>query len=104
MLKPKPLTNTIENCVLNMAADALDYDTFSSMNKPQFIEGDRLRWIEEDWRDCLTDFGTVIGRFYGYLAHRQVWMWGYLIWLDNQSPSARWCRVDTAWEEDLERI
>lgn len=66
--------------------------------------GEVLSWIPlEDEEIALNDWGIVIGRFYGYAPERGRWMWCYLILLDPDSPSARWCAVDTAWEDDLER-
>jgi hypothetical protein len=67
--------------------------------------GEVLRWIPlEDEEIALIDWGIVIGRFYGYAPERCRWMWCYLLLLDPDSPSARWCVVDTAWENDLERF
>ncbi|MGD2184402.1 hypothetical protein [Lusitaniella coriacea] len=66
--------------------------------------GEVLYWIPlEDEESALSDWGIVIGRFYGYAPERTRWMWCYLLLLDPDSPSARWCVVDTAWEDDLER-
>ncbi len=45
-----------------------------------------------------------MGRFYGYSAENGYWMWCYLVLLDLDSPSARWCVIDTAWEQDLELL
>ena len=74
---------------------------FPNVDKPRYLEGEKLRWITQDEN---TDWGVVLGRFYNYAPHRRLWMWCYLIWLDENSPSAAWILADTAWEEDLERL
>lgn len=51
-----------------------------------------------------SEWGTVIGRFYNYAAHRCYWMWRYILWLDRASLSAAWVVAATTWEEDLARI
>jgi hypothetical protein len=66
---------------------------------PRFLYGDKLRWIPMNGG---ADWGTVIGRFYGFASHHCSWKWCYLIWLDKESPSSAWVIADTAWEEDLE--
>jgi len=66
---------------------------------PRFLYGDKLRWIPMNGG---ADWGTVIGRFYGFASHYCSWKWCYLIWLDKESPSSTWVIADTAWEEDLE--
>ncbi|MEM8780411.1 MAG: hypothetical protein AAGF26_16380 [Cyanobacteria bacterium P01_G01_bin.49] len=74
---------------------------FLDAAKPMYAVGTVVRWrLFDDPK--LTDWGIVIGRFYGYGPENQRWMWCYLILLDLDSPSARWCVVDTAWEQDLE--
>ncbi len=66
---------------------------------PRYQEGDHVRWRPlADNTDC----GVVIGRFYTYVLHQSDWAICYLIWLDQDSPSAAWTVADTAWEEDLE--
>lgn len=62
--------------------------------------GDRLQWVPTGGE--AVDWGIVIGRFYGFAPHRHSWQWCYLVWLDHDSPSARWAVADTAWKEDLE--
>jgi hypothetical protein len=66
---------------------------------PRFLYGDKLRWISTN---SGADWGTVIGRFYGFASHHCSWKWCYLIWLNKESPSSAWVVADTAWEEDLE--
>ena len=61
--------------------------------------GDKVQWKP---LPDPTDWGIVIGRFYAYAHHRCQWGSKYVIWLDQDSPSAAWIAVDTAWEEDLE--
>ena len=68
---------------------------------PRYKEGDRVRWRP---LTNNTDWGIVIGRYYMYAPHRCGWAVGYLIRLDQDSPSAAWTVSDTAWEEDLEAI
>lgn len=86
---------------LPLPADSPSF--FLDAQPPCFEFGSLLRWIPiEDM--ALTDWGIVIGRFYGYAPESGRWMWCYLLLLDPDSPSARWCLVDTAWESDLERF
>jgi len=75
-------------------------DEFPNTAKtPCFLYGDKLRWIGTG-----TDWGTAIGRFYGFAPHLCCWTWCYLIWLSKDSPSAAWISADIAWEEDLEPL
>lgn len=74
---------------------------FPDVQVPDFLYGDQLQWIS-DLGD--TDWGVVIGRFYSFAPHRCCWMWGYLIWLNKNSPSATRKDSDTAWEDDLELL
>ncbi|WP_013334743.1 hypothetical protein [Gloeothece verrucosa] len=71
--------------------------------KPMYAVGTVVRWRTFDEPE-LTDWGIVMGRFYGYAPENGRWMWCYLILLDIDAPSARWCVLDTAWEQDLERF
>ena len=87
------------NQKLPLPADSPSF--FLDTKPPRFKFGSLLRWIPlEDM--TLTDWGIVIGRFYGYAPESGRWMWCYLLLLDPDSPSASWCVVDTAWEGDLE--
>jgi hypothetical protein len=76
---------------------------FLDASVPRFPFATAVRWtlLEEPE---LTDWGIIIGRFYGYAPESGHWMWCYLVLLDPGSPSSRWCVVDTAWEVDLERL
>ena len=74
---------------------------FPDIQVPHFLYGDQLQWISDSGD---TDWGVVIGRFYSFAPHRCYWMWGYLIWLDKNSPSATKKDTDTAWEEYLEAL
>ncbi|MGB3691944.1 MAG: hypothetical protein WA865_06650 [Spirulinaceae cyanobacterium] len=76
---------------------------FLDATPPQFPFGSIVRWTPLEEPE-LTDWGMVIGRFYGYAPESGRWMWCYLILLDPDSLSSRWCLVDTAWEYDLERF
>lgn len=74
---------------------------FLDAQPPTFAFGAKVRWLPLD--DLVpSDFGLIVGRFYGYLPERMRWSWCYVILLDPDCPSARWCSVDTAWESDLE--
>lgn len=73
--------------------------SFPKVETPRFMDGDKLRWIPCG-KD--TDWGVVIGRFYGFAPHHYCWTWCYILWLDKNSPSAAWTVADIAWEEDLE--
>lgn len=75
--------------------------SFPDVEIPQFLYGDRLRWISEGE---ATDWGIVIGRFYSFAPHSCCWAWCYLIWLDPDSPSSSWIMTDIAWEEDLKPV
>ncbi|WP_217650440.1 hypothetical protein [Spirulina major] len=80
---------------------------FLSAQPPRFEMGAVVQWVpftDEEDDIALADFGIVMGRFYGYASHSGQWLWCYLIYLDPDAPSARWCSVDTAWENDLERL
>jgi hypothetical protein len=95
--------------ILRLTARKISISTeipdFNKAPLPRFKLGTVLRWIPlEDEEIALNDWGIVIGRFYGYAPERGCWLWCYLILLDPDSPSARWCAVDTAWEDDLERL
>jgi hypothetical protein len=76
-------------------------EAFPHVEPPRFLEGDLLQWIAQGES---TDWGVAIGRFYSFAPHRRCWTWCYLIWLDANSPSAAWVRVDIAWEADLELL
>ena len=66
---------------------------------PRFLYGDRLCWMSDGE---VTDWGTVIGKFYSFAPHYDRWRWCYLLWLDIDSPSSAWLTADIAWEDDLE--
>ncbi|NEO26786.1 MAG: hypothetical protein F6K03_07780 [Kamptonema sp. SIO4C4] len=84
---------------LPLPADAPSF--FLEAKPPYFPIGTVVRWLPLD--DFMPpDWGVVIGRFYGYAPERCRWLWCYVILLDPDAPSARWCGVDTAWENDLE--
>lgn len=74
---------------------------FLDAAKPLYAVGTVVRWRLFDEPE-LTDWGIVMGRFYGYGPENGRWMWCYLILLDLHAPSSSWCVVDTAWEQDLE--
>ncbi len=70
---------------------------------PCFMCGDHLKWKPLSDIDNI-DTGIVIGRCYLFAHHRNQWAWKYLIFLDPDSYSRRFCTADTAWEEDLEPL
>ncbi len=70
---------------------------------PKFLYGDHIKWKLPSDTDN-TDTGVIIGRFYAFAHHRNQWAWKYLIFLDPDSYSRRFCTADTAWEEDLEPL
>ena len=70
---------------------------------PYFLYGDRVKWKPLSEADNI-DTGVVIGRCYLFAHHRNQWAWKYLIFLDPDSYSRRFCTADTAWEEDLEPL
>lgn len=74
---------------------------FPNSVTPCYQEGDRVRWRS---LTNNTDWGIVIGRYYTYAQHQCSWAVCYLVWLNEDSPSAAWTVTDTAWEEDLEAI
>lgn len=74
---------------------------FPDAQVPYFLYGDQLRWISDSGD---TDWGVVVGRFYSFAPHRCCWMWGYLIWLNKDSPSATRKVTDTVWEEELKPL
>jgi len=84
---------------------AADSPAFFLEAKPARFEfGATVRWMAlSDELPELCDFGVVVGRFFGYAPERSRWLWCYLLLLDSDSPNARWCTVETFWEEDLER-
>lgn len=49
--------------------------TFPEVEVPHFLYGDRLCWTSSDE---TTDWGIVIGRFYGFAPHCCGWRWCYL--------------------------
>jgi len=75
--------------------------TFPDVEVPNFLYGDRLRWLSNGE---TTDWGIAIGRFYSFAPHCGRWRWCYLIWLDPDSPSVTWVKADIAWEDDLEPV
>lgn len=93
---PSPLTK------LHLPPAATDLpNTFPGVEIPRFLYSDRLCWTAQGE---ITDWGTVIGRFYSFAPHCCRWHWCYLIWLAPDSPSAAWGRADIAWEDDLEPL
>ncbi|HEY9819038.1 MAG TPA: hypothetical protein V6D20_24990 [Candidatus Obscuribacterales bacterium] len=102
--RPLQIIHRTFGCALNLGhlhlPSAPDLPAaFLQVEMPRFHLGDRLRWIPYGNE---TDWGLVMGRFYGYAPHSRRWQWRYLIWLDPASPSAAWVRADIAWEDDLE--
>ncbi|MGQ4648118.1 hypothetical protein [Lyngbya aestuarii] len=67
---------------------------------PKFLYGDRVEWKSLSDTDNI-DTGVIIGRFYLFAHHQNQWAWKYLIFLDSDSYSRRFCSADTAWEQDL---
>jgi hypothetical protein len=68
---------------------------------PKFLYGDRVRWKRLVETDPI-DTGVILGRVYLFAHHRHLWAWKYLILLDPNSYSRRFCTADGAWEQDLE--
>lgn len=87
------------NLTLPLSPDSVSF--FLDAEPPTFSFGVMVRWFPLD-NLIPPDFGIVIGRFYGYIPERMQWSWCYVILLDPNCPSARWCSVDTGWESDLE--
>jgi hypothetical protein len=98
---PASLCPTLHPAIAASEPDIALPATFPDVEMPRFLYGNRLRWIA---KDEITDWGTVIGRFYSFASHRCHWRWCYLIWLDPDSPSSTWVKVDIAWEDDLEPL
>lgn len=73
-------------------------DTFTT---PRFKIGDFLRYIPENDFSPL-DKGKTIGFYYCYAVHRGTWMWRYVLWLDEDSPSRDWLKATGVWEDDVE--
>lgn len=70
---------------------------------PRFTCGDRVKWkplLDPD----KTDTGVIIGGVYLFAHHQNQWTWKYLVFLDPDSYSRRFCTADAAWEEDLEPL
>ena len=74
---------------------------FAEQITPRYQEGDRVRWRLVT---NSTDWGTIIGHFYGYAPHLSQWSVYYLIRLAADSPSSSWTVTDIAWEDDLESL
>ncbi len=74
-----------------------------SATVPKFLYGDRVKWRLLPDEDEIKA-GVIIGRFYAYAPHRVSWGWKYLILLDAESYSIKFCAADTAGEECLEAI
>ena len=82
----------ISDCLSRVSKLPLPADSpsfFLDAQLPRFPFGSVLRWIPMD--DCgLTDWGIVIGRYYGYAPESGRWMWCYLLLLD---PDSTFCSV-----------
>ena len=101
-IRHPPLDTFTPLTKLHLPSPATDLPTnFPDVEIPRFLYGDRLCWTAQGE---ITDWGTVIGRFYSFAPHGCRWHWCYLIWLDPDSPSAAWVRADIAWEGDLEPL
>ncbi len=71
-----------------------------SVVQPRFTIGDRVRFVPMP----AEDFGIITGLQCAPAEHLQDWAWGYIVWLDAQSPSHQWACSDFAWEDDLELL
>lgn len=82
----------------------IDMPTWSlDTTRPVFRLGEVVQWIPFDETEkALTDWGIVVGKFYGYAPQSLKWMWCYLVLLDPDCLAAQWGMVDTAWENELE--
>lgn len=67
---------------------------------PKFQLGDHVRFVPMP----AEDYGTIVGIQFTLAEHLQDWVWRYVIWLDDQSPSRQWTRTDLAWEDDLQLL
>lgn len=73
-------------------------DTFTN---PRFKIGKKLRYIPETDSSPI-DRGQIIGFYYCYAVAKAIWMWRYVLWLDEDSPSRDWLKTTVVWEDDVE--
>ncbi|MGK7930887.1 MAG: hypothetical protein AB4041_05570 [Microcystaceae cyanobacterium] len=73
----------------------------NTFRTPLFKIGDLLRYIPENDSSPL-DQGKIIGLYYCYAVHQGTWMWRYVLWLDEDSPSRDWLKATVVWESDVE--
>ncbi len=77
------------------------FDNGSLKATPRYREGTKIRLTPIDG---ISEWGTIIGRYFAYAPHRGMWMWRYIFWLDQNSTSAAWLKATLAWEEEIEAI
>lgn len=66
---------------------------------PYYAIGDRVRLTPIDG---ASEWGTLIGYYLCYAAHRCQWMYRYILFLDQSSTSAAWVKATFAWEDEIE--
>lgn len=66
---------------------------------PHYAIGDRVRLTPIDG---ASEWGTLIGYYLCYAAHRCQWMYRYILFLDQSSTSAAWVKATFAWEDEIE--
>lgn len=70
---------------------------------PQFQLGDHLKYTQLNENDPI-DRGQVIGFYFCYAPQYRRWMWRYVLWLAENSPSSAWLNATVVWESDLELL
>lgn len=66
---------------------------------PNYVIGDRVRLTPIDG---ASEWGTLIGYYLCYAAHRCQWVYRYILFLDQSSTSAAWIKATFAWEDEVE--
>lgn len=80
---------------------SLALPNLSSIPSPYYAIGDRVRLTPVDG---ATEWGTLIGYYLCYAAHRCQWVCRYILFLDETSPSAAWIKSTFAWEDEIESL
>ena len=68
---------------------------------PYYAIGDRVRLTPIDG---ATEWGTLIGYYLCYAAHRCQWVYRYILFLDERSTSAAWVKATFVWEDEVESL
>jgi hypothetical protein len=78
---------------------SINLPDLSKINNPCYSIGTKVRLTPIDG---AAEWGTLVGYYLCYSLHHCKWMYRYILFLDQTSPSAAWIKSSFAWEDEIE--